>query len=541
MTYRNVVVALFVVVLCVVSAPVRADEIAAYFPKDVMFYAEIRRPGEVLAFVPKWLKAGGLDATFVDEAVSKMAEELKLKPEALRAEVAKFGPAAFSLVDIGERPGGRDFVKWMWVVDLGTSKTVRAAVEKAMVAEAPEIVATIGDVKVYGSENLAACVLRNRLIVGAPSTVVTDAVARMNDATKPRLTGSARFKKAKVGFDANALGVAYSDMQHFRKRLLEVGGRDDTVRAVEAFFNLETVETLAGTLHLKQGRPIANVSAILNAENDLIKAVHTKADARSVGRFFSEEYGMLHTGTLVDGKAQWKAFGELMGKVFAAAEHRNEFVELMGGIEETLEIDIGDELANVTEYGWGLRFLQEGGRRRHADMLFVLKVKDVKRMRAVMKKIEEVSEMPIQTKKVMDVEVRFLAAEEADSDYAYAFMGDYVFAASHVRTVEEAVRTRKGNKCILDVPEVKRALVGLHHPHAKLLVLNLQKLPPIRREEHAKPQVIAITDVESARRIDARGDLTGFAPMLQLFMPRRAFGGRNDRPLRKEAVGVEIR
>ncbi|HUV38456.1 MAG TPA: DUF3352 domain-containing protein, partial [Planctomycetota bacterium] len=393
---------------------------------------------------------------------------------------------------------------------------LRDRVRQTLETEGPEVLATVGQVKIYGDEHRVACIAGDLLIVGAPLELVRETVERLNVPEKPGLAQLERFRRARAAFDAKAPVFVHFDLQNFREDYLEAWANDRDVPAVDALFDVKTIDCISGVARLIDGRALAEVSAFFNAPNGFYHALRTRAQARSVHRFYATGYTQVLTCTLTDGAEQWRLFSTQMAKFFEGMKRNNMFAEGMGQIEESLGTKIADELSNVTEFGMGMRFDPEK-QRGMPELLFALKFKDADRMRKLMTKLEEAArgggELTVREKETEDVKVRYLDEQEADSDYAYAFVEGYVVASNRLRAVEDAVRTWKSGKCVLDDEAVKKALTGLHEPNAKLMIMDFAKGPFMRRGNQ-QPAIATATTVEHDLRIDARGDIDGILRIL---------------------------
>ena len=515
--------ALGVLWMCLtVSAAARAD-MARLIPEDAIVYAELREPKAVLKLLEGWLKGiAGPMGDPMAEGMGQAAKELGMTAEQLRAEIEKAGGVAFAFTGI-------DMVEeaplLMVMGDLRQSALLREALAKKMAGEADGIAATVQGVNIYsGDEDAWTCVVDGYVMIATRRSLVEATIKRVKAQGGASLATSTRFRKIHAELDPRAVAVAYVDAPMLHKLLQKVQVEEEEVAAVDAALDLKTIECLFASLTINEKTTLIKSSLIFNGPNRTYAALRTRTGARSAERFFSDKYGLVTSGTLINGRAQWRSFRDVVTRtMIAAGEDADDFVTGVGELEKALDVKVEDELANVTEYGVGLM----GGKRGFngpPDVLFAVKVKDVARVRALMAKVEkvatdEIDGLVVREKDVEGVKVRYAAADEVDSDYAYAIAGDWVLLSNHEAAVSNAIRTRKSNKCILDAPGAKKVLANLQDPNAKLLLINVMGiLGDVPRNENAPPPAMfGVTSVEKPLRIDIVEDVSQFGDLIRLF------------------------
>jgi hypothetical protein len=327
--------------------------------------------------------------------------------------------------------------------------------------------------------------------------------------------------------------VSFMDVPALMKSLRGQDPENDDLHAFETALDLKTVDTVASWLDTSEEKTRVHYVARLSGENRALAALRTRAARREIGGFFSDAYGLVQAGTLMDGKVQWRRLKDMIvDSLRAADEDPKDFVYSVERVEQVFGTKLDDLMEDVTDYAVGLR-AGKRGYEAPPEVLLALRMKDVQRARDTMAKAEkgaigqyEAAEM--KESDIDGVRVRILAAPTADGDYAWALVGDYLLLSRRSSIVIDAVRTWKDKRSVFENGPIKRMFAGLQDPCSKLLLINPTGfLPPIERNPHAPPPpMIGATSVEDDRRIEAVIDYTQMGAILRfvfgLFQTRGA-------------------
>jgi len=510
---------------CIVSPVEAAENSARLMPPDAMMYGEYRSPKVIFDLVEAWFKGmGGPMANALDEPLGELAQELGMELKAFRAEAAKVKDVGIAITGFEFDKG---FAGMVLTADMSDTAKLRDAIAAKIKELSEEPVATVAGVAIHGDGNETyACVAGDHAMLSTKLDLLKDAVGRLKGTHQGSLLESPRFRKYRAELDPKATAVSFMDAQILRRMMLDAQKENVEIAAVDAALDLKTVDCLISSLHVDGKTALAKYAVILSGENRTLNVFRTKSAARSVTKFYSGDYGLVTAGTLVDGKAQWQGFIDLMARVQAALgveRGDDDVLTEIGEFEETLQIKLADELGNVLEYAVGIKAGKEG-MQGGPDVLFAFKVKDVNQANAMMQKIEKVAKaemdgMEIKEEEIQGVKVRSIDDAEADSDYAYAFVGDTVLLSNHRAVVADALKCHAAGKCILDEKGAKKVLANLQVPNAKLILVNVTGfMPPDARNPHAPaPGMIGVTTVETDRRVDLVGDFSSFGDLIRLF------------------------
>jgi len=508
-----------VLVVGLASGRAAGQDLSVLFPEDVIAYAECRSPKAVSELLETWLSGFGGNRSPLDSALDGFAGGIELEPGQKRTELKKVRCVAIGVTRI-DRETEEPVV--LVIAEMGEARVLRDAIKRAL-ADGREPAETVREFPIYGDREGNACVLRNYVVFATHLEEVRRSIKRIAGENQPDLARSERFRKAMAGRDADSPLFGYVDVSRLHAFLRETEAENDDFAALDAALDLKTVDVLSASLGVKDAVTVLRCAVLFSGENRTYAALRSPAAERSVTRFFSGTYGLVCAGTLADGRAQWRSFKDIVARVEMLTDGDDDFVSGVAELEEALKVNVGEELANVREYGLGVRAAPKdwGG---EPDVLIVLKVGDVERARGVMAKVEAAAKagderLELREMEVEGVTVRLLAGEEVRDDYAWAAVGRHVLMGNRSTVVSEAVRTHLQNKCLLDEPGARKVLENLHAANSKLVLVNwLGFLPPMPRNPHAPPPgMLGVSAQEEPGRLEIRADFSRLGDLIQMY------------------------
>lgn len=526
----GVVPAVLVVVLLagMSMSAVAAEGPARMLPDGAFFVVEVRSTSQFLDLLADWMKdvQALMNMNPLDEPYREVGRQLELDPADIPGELKKTRGGAVAFTGIDKE---NEVPCVVFIGDCGDSQVLKDAFKKKLTGPNSKVAETVREIPVYTAANADAgylleenfgCVVDSCVVIATRLEDVKAVIELAKGGNAKSLAASPAYVKALGAVNADSIATLYLDGQGLLKALRAMvppGEKNEDLDKVISVSGLETIESaVAGLNRSKQGLVFVEATVLFSGDNRFYAAIRGDAAEQTAIRFIPSNFAFVGSAVIRDGKAQWEAFKELATTVEPSA------LKEIEDWENTLKIRIADEAANVVDAAWAVRVVPGAGAGEpQGQMLIVAKVKDPARIAAIMKTVEAKAvegqdNLKVQEKDVDGVKVRFLP--EGNDEYCWAIVDNYVLLGSHTGAIADAVRAWHDKKCILDDEGCKKALAGLHKPWSKMVLINPAGIDigmPRNPNAPAAGGMIAATEVDQARRLDIRADLTNVPALVR--------------------------
>ena len=496
----------------VASAQEAPADKARLFPPEAVVYVEIRSPGVFFDLLETFTRPEGHKG--FDKGFEREARELDLTPEKFLSELKQVKSITFILTaeDIAaERESGIEFA------DMGDRRVLHDATLQRYRKRGEGPVDTTLGVDIYkdlkdpddeDDEDSYECFIGHYHIDAPTLAQVKSVLRRLRGEKLPSLADDARYRVAMKGRDATAPMTLFLDVPRLHAHLQKTKGEDRKLQEADAVFDFKSIDTVVADARVRGRALTLDGTVRFSGENLLMGMLQMKATPRTVSGFVPTTYPIVIAGTLSDGKTQWTKLMAFFNRVLELQEgmQKEAFAGGIAMIERAFGINIAEELGNVTDHALALRPPKPGAG-DGPEVLAVLRVKSVKRVKALMDRLAQAAadQAGVAVREIGEnvegVNVRHIFGDAG----AWAVTDDVVLLAGSTQDVAEAIRARRRKTAIVDDAEVKRITAVLHKPCSTLGLVDLRRLSRLLAGDGPKVDgVVGVSTVVKPRHLEVR-------------------------------------